>query len=108
MCAIKEREFVFSLEGQQLWAVGRHEDDSHKYLLVSRTRSTLILELGAEMVELEEPIFITAEPTVAAGELADGGMAVQVTFDLLLFDLRLEFLYTCRFTSTIRDLVFKA
>uniref|UniRef100_A0A1I7WN59 MMS1_N domain-containing protein n=1 Tax=Heterorhabditis bacteriophora TaxID=37862 RepID=A0A1I7WN59_HETBA len=69
-----------SLDGaQQMWAVGRREDDSHKYLIVSRTRSTLVLELGEEMVELEDPLFITSEPTVAAGELADGGLAVQVT-----------------------------
>ncbi|PIO61284.1 CPSF A subunit region, partial [Teladorsagia circumcincta] len=31
------------------------------------------------MVELEEPLFLSDEPTVAAGELADGGLAVQVT-----------------------------
>ncbi|CAJ0592153.1 unnamed protein product [Cylicocyclus nassatus] len=65
-------------DAQQLWAVGRREDDSHKYLIVSRTRSSLI-ELGEDMVELEEPLFLSDEPTVAAGELADGGLAVQVT-----------------------------
>ncbi|VDM61228.1 unnamed protein product [Angiostrongylus costaricensis] len=71
---------LFSLhDAQQLWAVGRREDDSHKYLIVSRTRSSLILELGDDMVELEEPLFLSDEPTVAAGELADGGLAVQVT-----------------------------
>ncbi|VDP02481.1 unnamed protein product [Heligmosomoides polygyrus] len=66
-------------DAQQLWAIGRREDDSHKYLIVSRTRSSLILELGEDMVELEEPLFLSDEPTVAAGELADGGLAVQVT-----------------------------
>ncbi|EYC02862.1 hypothetical protein Y032_0097g2982 [Ancylostoma ceylanicum] len=70
---------VFLQDAQQLWAVGRREDDSHKYLIVSRTRSSLILELGEDMVELEEPLFLSDEPTVAAGELADGGLAVQVT-----------------------------
>lgn len=49
-----------------------------RYLIVSRTRSSLILELGEDMVELEEPLFLSDEPTVAAGELADGGLAVQV------------------------------
>ncbi|ETN80387.1 hypothetical protein NECAME_09228, partial [Necator americanus] len=67
----------FLQDAQQLWAVGRREDDSHKYLIVSRTRSSLILELGEDMVELEEPLFLSDEPTVAAGELADGGLAVQ-------------------------------
>lgn len=69
----------FLQDAQQLWAIGRREDDSHKYLIVSRTRSSLILELGEDMVELEEPLFLSDEPTVAAGELADGGLAVQVT-----------------------------
>ncbi|CAJ0931010.1 unnamed protein product, partial [Mesorhabditis belari] len=69
------------IEGaQQLWAVGRCEDDSHKYVVVGRSRATLVLELrGEQMIELEEPLFITAEPTIAAGELADGAIAVQVT-----------------------------
>ncbi|CAJ0606008.1 unnamed protein product [Cylicocyclus nassatus] len=69
----------FLQDAQQLWAVGRREDDSHKYLIVSRTRSSLILELGEDMVELEEPLFLSDEPTVTAGEIADGGLAVQVT-----------------------------
>ncbi|CAP34673.1 Protein CBR-CPSF-1 [Caenorhabditis briggsae] len=68
------------LEGaEQLWAVGRKENESHKYLIVSRVRSTLILELGEELVELEEQLFVTNEPTVAAGELLQGALAVQVT-----------------------------
>ncbi|CAD6192787.1 unnamed protein product [Caenorhabditis auriculariae] len=64
---------------QQMWAVGRKEDESHKYLIVTRLRSTLVLELGEEMVELEEPLFVSGEPTVAAGELLQGSLAVQVT-----------------------------
>ncbi|VDM68438.1 unnamed protein product, partial [Strongylus vulgaris] len=82
ICVLQRTFFYkfFSLQdAQQLWAVGRREDDSHKYLIVSRTRSSLILELGEDMVELEEPLFLSDEPTVAAGELADGGLAVQVT-----------------------------
>uniref|UniRef100_A0A8R1HRB4 Cleavage and polyadenylation specificity factor subunit 1 n=1 Tax=Caenorhabditis japonica TaxID=281687 RepID=A0A8R1HRB4_CAEJA len=68
------------LEGaEQLWAIGRKENESHKYLIVSRIRSTLILELGEEMVELEERLFVTSEPTVSAGELLQGALAVQVT-----------------------------
>ena len=46
---------------------------------MSKARSTLVLELGEEMVELEEALFVTSEPTIAAGELADGGLAVQIT-----------------------------
>ncbi|CAB3406616.1 unnamed protein product [Caenorhabditis bovis] len=69
-----------ALDGaEQMWAVGRKDDESHRYLIVTRLRSTLVLELGAEMVELEEPLFVSKEPTVAAGELLQGGLAVQVT-----------------------------
>ena len=40
---------LFSIEGaQQLWAVGRCEDDYHKYVIVSRPRATLVLELAAD------------------------------------------------------------
>lgn len=39
---------------------------------------SLILETDNDLVELETPIFITSESTVAAGELADGGISVQV------------------------------
>ncbi|CAO4375754.1 unnamed protein product [Caenorhabditis nigoni] len=69
------------LEGaEQLWAVGRKGNESHKYLIVSRVRSTLILELGEELVELEEQLFVTNKPTVAAGELLQGALAVQLYF----------------------------
>ncbi|CAI5448422.1 unnamed protein product [Caenorhabditis angaria] len=64
---------------EQMWAIGRKEDESHRYLLVTRLRSTLVLELGEEMIELEEQLFVSSEPTVAAGELLQGGLAVQVT-----------------------------
>ncbi|VDK42592.1 unnamed protein product [Gongylonema pulchrum] len=44
-----------------------------------RFLGTLALETDNDLVELETPIFITSETTIAAGELADGGLAVQVT-----------------------------
>ena len=56
-----------------------------RYLIVSRVRSTLILEVGDEMVESMNPPFITSEPTVAAGELADGALVVQVVFIAPIF-----------------------
>ncbi|CAI4232020.1 unnamed protein product [Auanema sp. JU1783] len=64
---------------EQLWAVGQREDGSHKYLMVSRARSTLTLELSDEMVEIEDPLFLSSEPTLLAGELADGAVVVQIT-----------------------------
>lgn len=65
-------------EALEFWTVGRREDDSHKYLIIAREVTTLVLELGSDMVELEAPLFITSETTVAAGELATGSLAVQV------------------------------
>ncbi|GMR47599.1 hypothetical protein PMAYCL1PPCAC_17794, partial [Pristionchus mayeri] len=68
------------IEGaHQLWAVGVREDGSHRYLIVARERSTIVLELGDEMLEIDLPIFIVDEQTITAGELADGAIAVQVT-----------------------------
>ncbi|KAF8371693.1 cpsf-1 [Pristionchus pacificus] len=68
------------IEGaHQLWAVGVREDGSHRYLIIARERSTIVLELEDEMIEIEQPIFIVDEQTITAGELADGAIAVQVT-----------------------------
>lgn len=64
----------------QFWSVGRKYDDSHRYLIIAREMSTLVLELENDMVELERPIFLTSETTVAAGELHNGLISVQVCF----------------------------
>lgn len=66
------------MDAVQFWSVGRREDDSHKYLIIAREMTTMVLELGNDMIELEAPIFITSETTVEAGELATGSIAVQV------------------------------
>ncbi|VDK82154.1 unnamed protein product [Litomosoides sigmodontis] len=74
-----------SIEGVvQYWAVGRREDDTHMYFIASRELGTLALETDNDLVELEAPIFATSESTIAAGELADGGLAVQVTTSSLV------------------------
>uniref|UniRef100_A0A915DJB3 Cleavage/polyadenylation specificity factor A subunit N-terminal domain-containing protein n=1 Tax=Ditylenchus dipsaci TaxID=166011 RepID=A0A915DJB3_9BILA len=71
----------------QFWSVGRHdkfsiasspEDLHHRYLIIAKEMSTLVLELENDMVELEEPLFLTSETTVAAGEMANGSVVVQV------------------------------
>lgn len=41
---------------------------------------TLALETENDLVELETPLFITAETTIAAGELAEGALSIQVFF----------------------------
>ncbi|KAI1726321.1 CPSF A subunit region domain-containing protein [Ditylenchus destructor] len=63
----------------QFWTVGRYENDSQRYLIIAKEVSTLVLELTHEMAELEEAVFITSETTVAAGELAQGSIAIQIT-----------------------------
>uniref|UniRef100_A0A9J2PBZ7 Cleavage/polyadenylation specificity factor A subunit C-terminal domain-containing protein n=1 Tax=Ascaris lumbricoides TaxID=6252 RepID=A0A9J2PBZ7_ASCLU len=69
-----------SIEGViQYWAVGRREDDTHMYIIASKELGSLALETDNDLVELEAPVFITSESTIAAGELADGGLSVQVT-----------------------------
>ncbi|VDM43199.1 unnamed protein product [Toxocara canis] len=69
-----------SIEGViQYWAVGRREDDTHMYIIASKELGSLALETDNDLVELEAPIFVTSESTIAAGELADGGLSVQVT-----------------------------
>uniref|UniRef100_A0A0M3K416 CPSF_A domain-containing protein n=1 Tax=Anisakis simplex TaxID=6269 RepID=A0A0M3K416_ANISI len=69
-----------SIEGViQYWAVGRREDDTHMYIIASKELGSLALETDNDLIELEAPIFITSESTIAAGELADGGLSVQVT-----------------------------
>ncbi|KAM3728993.1 putative cleavage and polyadenylation specificity factor subunit [Dirofilaria immitis] len=74
-----------SIEGVvQYWAVGRREDDTHMYFIASRELGTLALETDNDLIELEAPIFATSEPTIAAGELADGGLAVQITTSSLV------------------------
>uniref|UniRef100_A0A158Q7F8 CPSF_A domain-containing protein n=1 Tax=Elaeophora elaphi TaxID=1147741 RepID=A0A158Q7F8_9BILA len=74
-----------SIEGVvQYWAVGRREDDTHMYFIASRELGTLALETDNDLVELEAPIFSTSESTIAAGELADGGLAIQVTTSSLV------------------------
>ncbi|KAI6235977.1 hypothetical protein M3Y95_00108700 [Aphelenchoides besseyi] len=71
----------FSIEDAlELFTVGRREDDSQKYLVVARENSSFIYELMQEdMRRLDRPLFITDETTIAAGELANSSISVQVT-----------------------------
>lgn len=69
----------FSLnDARQFWTVGRNEDGTQKYLVVAKDESTLVLELGTEMMEVDDDIFFNKETTIAAGELASGDISVQV------------------------------
>lgn len=63
---------------ERVWTIGRREDDSQRWMLVARPMQTLVLELGTEMVETDRAGFAFGRTTIAAGDLADGSIAVQV------------------------------
>ncbi|KHJ46818.1 CPSF A subunit region [Trichuris suis] len=76
----------------RVWTVGCHltsplansEKDTsfqgaQKFLLISKSESTMVLELTSEITELEASGFIMDELTVVAGSLLGGEYIVQVT-----------------------------
>jgi hypothetical protein len=70
---------MFSLEGaQRIWTVGKRPDGTQKYLVISRERSTNVLELANDMVELDAEIFCYTESTILAGDMANGMISLQV------------------------------
>ncbi|KAL7078281.1 hypothetical protein ACQ4LE_002730 [Meloidogyne hapla] len=81
---------TFLDEAQQIWTIGRYYGDMHKYLLISRERSTVALELHNDMVELDIPLFCTNESTLMAGDLAEGNVAVQVGIVLVANDQQID------------------
>ncbi|KAK0428982.1 hypothetical protein QR680_011121 [Steinernema hermaphroditum] len=72
---------TYSLDGiQQVFSVGKQEDESHAFVLAARETSTLVFEItSGDLLETALPVFNTAETTIAAGDLYDGAIAVQVT-----------------------------
>jgi len=71
-------------------------DGCHRYLIVARELNTLVLELDVAMTEMEKPLFVTSETTVAAGELSAGGIAVQVTPTTIILAKEGELMETIR------------
>jgi hypothetical protein len=65
-------------EARQFWTVGRNDDGTHKYLVVAKEKTTMAFELGAEMAETDDDIFIKNETTIAAGELFSDGISIQI------------------------------
>lgn len=63
----------------QLWTVGKREDGSQKYLVVSYERSTVVLELKeSDLDTMEDSPFLTKETTICAGEISNGRVSVQI------------------------------
>lgn len=59
------------LEGEEM--------QNHAYLLLSRQDSTMVLQTGQEITELDSSGFATQVPTVFAGNMCQGKYIVQVT-----------------------------
>jgi hypothetical protein len=51
-----------------------------------------VLELTKDMVELDAPLFSQTESTIAAGDLADGAVAVQV-HKLMFYHITIKYHY---------------
>ncbi|KAI6233639.1 hypothetical protein M3Y99_00877900 [Aphelenchoides fujianensis] len=67
-------------DAAELFTVGRKEDDTQKYLVIARETTSLIFELlENDMQSVDGHLFVTNETTIAAGELANGSISVQVT-----------------------------
>ena len=54
-------------------------EDEHAYLLLSRADSTMVLQTGQEIAELDSSGFATQAPTIFAGNLGSGHYIVQVS-----------------------------
>ena len=75
---------TFELPGcQDMWTVGSGAggDGEHAFLILSRRDSSMVLETGQEINELDSSGFCTAGPTVFAGNLGANRFIVQVTAD---------------------------
>ena len=75
------RQRSFELPGcQDMWIVfsgqGKQE---HAFLILSRTESSMILQTGQEINELDSSGFFTSGPTVFSGNLGSNLFIVQVT-----------------------------
>eukprot|EP00092_Neocalanus_flemingeri_P020040 GFUD01021700.1.p1 GENE.GFUD01021700.1~~GFUD01021700.1.p1 ORF type:complete len:1406 (+),score=514.90 GFUD01021700.1:53-4270(+) len=77
---------TFELPGcQDMWTVysgqGKQE---HAFLILSRNESSMILQTGQEINELDSSGFYTTGPTVFSGNLGSNQFIVQVTHDSVL------------------------
>jgi len=75
---------TFTLPGcQDMWTVygpntTQGNNSEHAYLLISRKESSMVLQTGQEINELDMSGFNTGEPTVFAGNLGGSSHIVQV------------------------------
>jgi len=77
---------TFELPGcQDMWTVySREGKQEHSFLIISRNQSSMILQTGQEINELDSSGFFTAGSTVFCGNLGSNQFIVQVTQDRVL------------------------
>ncbi|XP_058877299.1 cleavage and polyadenylation specificity factor subunit 1 [Acipenser ruthenus] len=66
-------------EGEVPLATPDDDDKKHGFLILSRADSTMILQTGQEIMELDASGFATQGPTVFAGNIGDNKYIVQVS-----------------------------
>ena len=56
----------------------KNASDDHTYLILSQVDSTMVLQTGQEITELDSSGFATQAPTIFAGNMSGGCYIVQV------------------------------
>lgn len=69
---------MWTVIGPQFGGNPRDEDQTHAFLILSQTESTMILQTGQEINEVDNSGFYTAGPTVFAGNMGNCKYIVQV------------------------------
>ncbi|CAH1778692.1 unnamed protein product [Owenia fusiformis] len=72
-------ELLFSSWVVEVTDGSKSDDDSHAFLILSREDSTMILQTGQEIMELENSGFNTISPTIFAGNLGNNKYILQVS-----------------------------
>ncbi|KAL1516840.1 hypothetical protein ABEB36_000686 [Hypothenemus hampei] len=70
---------TFTLPGcSNMWTI-KSSEDTHSYLILSQEESTMVLQTGQEINEIDNTGFTTHQSTVFAGNLGNNRFEVQVT-----------------------------
>ncbi|XP_041422699.1 cleavage and polyadenylation specificity factor subunit 1 isoform X1 [Xenopus laevis] len=75
----KKEEQEGEKEGETPSVEAEEDTNRHGFLILSRDDSTMILQTGQEIMELDTSGFATQDPTVYAGNIGDNKYIVQVS-----------------------------
>lgn len=77
---------MWTVIGPQSDSQSLAEDDiSHAFLILSQKDSTMILQTGQEINEVDHSGFNTQGPTIFAGNLANNKYIVQVKINFFIY-----------------------